>query len=204
MGYFLISSIFDLIVFICAAVYIFDKNNLKKTVILLLALVPLTSSGFTAVFSIPIGYFWFCEIVHSLGIIYMIVVMIHDFKKYSASNRLGYTILLLYSIIFVRVFLTSYAEGLDLLDSVVYCSNAFTSNGFGLVDAGNFESKFISIVLVWAGYILSGISTALLIIALLSNVYKKKYNVLKKNVGMQKKELKEVNEKLDEILTKFQ
>ena len=63
-------------------------------------------------------------------------------------------------------------------------SNAFTSNGYAILGQSGI-GKLTSIVLVWSGYIISGVGTATLTAAIL----------LKHN---QKRE-KELNERLDEL-----
>ena len=194
--------IFDFIISVCAGVYIFDKNKKIRTAILLLTLIPFTGLSITGINGVPPYLFVILEIIHSLSIIFIIFIIIADFKKYSTSNRLGYTILLLFIIVFVCIFLTTYAENISLVDSIVYCSNAFTSNGYGLVNASNFQGKIISVILVWSGYILSGVSTALLTIALMTNTYKKRIRVMKKRMDIQDKRLREMDKKLDELLNK--
>ncbi|MDO5849640.1 MAG: hypothetical protein Q4P14_00370 [Methanobacteriaceae archaeon] len=188
-------AIFDLILSIFAGIYVFDKDNLIKTIILLITLVPLTSYALFSLDGITMDIFIIIEIIHSIGIIFIIIETILRFREYSKSNRLGYTILILYMIVFICVFLTTKAENLNILDSLVYCSNAFTSNGYGLVNATNYFGKIISIVLVWSGYLLSGVGTALLTLALVNNYYK---NKLKE----QEDKINEINKKLDILLKK--
>ncbi len=102
--------------------------------------------------------------------------------------------------VFICVFLSTYAENISLLDSMVYCSNAFTSNGYGLVNATNHSGKILSLILVWSGYILSGVTTALLTLAVISRYYKKRFSNLKARVRKQDAQLKDINAKLDLLL----
>ena len=192
--------IFDFIISLLAGVYIFDKDNLIKTFILLFTLIPFTGYTFTGYGGLNVDIFLILEIIHILGILYIIIVSFRRFKTYSKSHKLGYTILLLYIIVCVCVFLSTQAQHLDLLDSLVYCSNAFTSNGYGLVNATTVSGKFISIILVWSGYILSGVTTALLTLALVSRYYNKRMVDMKNKVNNYENELKEVNKKLDLLL----
>ena len=193
--------IFDFIISLLAGIYIFDKDNLIKTFILLFALIPFTGYTFTGYAGgLDVWIFLILEIIHILGILYIIIVSFKQFKTYSKSHKLGYTILLLYLIVCICVFLSTQAQHLDLLDSLVYCSNAFTSNGYGLVNATTVSGKFISIILVWSGYILSGVTTALLTLALVSRYYNDKIEDMKNKVNNYENELKEVNKKLDLLL----
>ena len=193
--------IFDFIISLLAGIYIFDKDNLIKTFILLFALIPFTGYTFTGYYTaLNVNVFLILEIIHILGILYIIIVSFKQFKTYSKSHKLGYTILLLYLIVCICVFLSTQAQHLDLLDSLVYCSNAFTSNGYGLVNATTVSGKFISIILVWSGYILSGVTTALLTLALVSRYYNKKIDAMNQQIDKTETELEEVNKKLDLLL----
>lgn len=192
--------IFDFIISIAAAVFIFDENNLPKTIILLLTLIPLTGLTFTGYAGLNTEVFIVSEIIHIIGILCTIYLSFKQFKTYSKSHRLGYTILLLYLIVFICVFLSTQVQHLDLLDSLVYCSNAFTSNGYGLVNANTTGGKIVSLILVWSGYALSGITTAILTAALLTRYYNKKIDNIKQKSNKTEMELKEVNKKLDLLL----
>lgn len=192
--------IFDFIISLLAGIYIFDRENLIKTFILLFTLVPFTGYTFTGYGGLNVDIFLILEIIHILGILYIIIVSFRRFKTYSKSHKLGYTILLLYLIVCVCVFLSTQAQHLDLLDSLVYCSNAFTSNGYGLVNATSVSGKIISLILVWSGYVLSGVTTSLLTIALVSRYYNKKIDNMNQQIDKTKNELEEVNKKLDLLL----
>ena len=192
--------IFDFIISILAAVYIFDKDNLFKSIILILTLVPFTGYTFTGYNGVSLELFVILEIIHIIGILYVVYLSFKEFQSYSKSHKLGYTILLLYIIVCICVFLSTQVQHLDLLDSLVYCSNAFTSNGYGLVNATTVSGKFISIILVWSGYILSGVTTALLTLALVSRYYNKKIDAMNQQIDKTETELEEVNKKLDLLL----
>jgi len=82
---------------------------------------------------------------------------------------------------------TSFVEGVSLLDALVMVSNAFTSNGY-VVLGQSIPGKIDSVLLVWSGYVLSGVSTATLTAA-----------IILKNVN---KRLDKFEDKLDEISKK--
>ncbi len=75
-------------------------------------------------------------------------------------------------------------EGVDPLDSMVMVSNAFTSNGYAVLGSSGM-GKLNSLILVWGGYIISGVGTATLTAAIL----------IKHN----KKCEEELNKRLDEL-----
>ena len=88
------------------------------------------------------------------------------------------TIILLFVVIFAGFFITQYSEGVNALDSLVIVSNQFTGNGYSAF--GNTVSgKLNSLLLVWGGYILSGVGAATLTAALLVRHFKKEFNELK-------------------------
>ena len=192
--------IFDFILSIIAGIYIFDTDNLPKTIILLITLIPFTGYTFTGYYGLGAVPFIILEIIHIIGILYIIYLSFKEFKSYSESHKLGYTILLLYIVVTIAVFLSTRFQHLGLLDSLVYCSNAFTSNGYGLVNATSVGGKIVSLILVWSGYILSGVTTAILTLALLSRYYNNKINIIEEKAIKTEKELNNLNKKLDLLL----
>jgi hypothetical protein len=127
---------------------------------------------------------WPIYAMHILVYAYFIKVYFDKFRKYTETNSLGITIILLFTLIFVSFIVTSIAEGVDPLSSLVMVSNAFTSNGYSILGKTGI-GKLNALVLVWGGYILSGVGTATLTAAIL----------LRHN----KKREKELNERLDEL-----
>lgn len=123
-------------------------------------------------------------IIHVLVYAYFIKVYFTKFWKYTETNGLGITIVLLFTIVFASFIVTLFAEGVEPLNSAVMVSNAFTSNGYAILGQSGI-GKLTSLVLVWSGYIISGVGTATLTAAIL----------LRHN---QKRE-KELNERLDEL-----
>ena len=115
--------------------------------------------------------------VHFIGLAYVIKVYYGKFIHFTESNGLGISILLLFGLVFVSFIFTSFAEGKNLLDSLVMVSNAFTSNGYAVLGDTPI-GKLNSLFLVWGGYILSGVGTATLTAALLSRHFNKRFEEL--------------------------
>ena len=115
--------------------------------------------------------------VHFIGLAYVIKVYYGKFIHFTESNGLGISILLLFGLVFVSFIFTSFAEGKNLLDSLVMVSNAFTSNGYAVLGDTPI-GKLNSLFLVWGGYILSGVGTATLTTALLSRHFNKRFEEL--------------------------
>ena len=90
---------------------------------------------------------------------------------------MGIAIILLFLIVFFSFLATQVAEGANALDSLVMVSNAFTSNGYAVL-GNSIAGKLDAIVLVWAGYILSGVGTATLTAAILTRHFNSKFEEL--------------------------
>ena len=90
---------------------------------------------------------------------------------------MGIAIILLFLIVFFSFLATQVAEGANALDSLVMVSNAFTSNGYAVLGS-SIAGKLDAIVLVWAGYILSGVGTATLTAAILTRHFNSKFEEL--------------------------
>lgn len=121
------------------------------------------------------GYlpFYFLDLLHCLPYLYMIKVYYQKFMDYTQTNGLGITIMLLYLIIFVSFFITIIVENVSPLDSIVMVSNAFTSNGYAILGSSGI-GKVNSLLLVWGGFILSGVGSATLAVAIIRrNLYKR-------------------------------
>ncbi len=122
--------------------------------------------------------------LHILVYLYLMKVYYSKFIKYTESNSLGITIILLFTIIFFSFVVTILAESVSPLNAMTMVSNAFTSNGYAIL--GNTGvGKLTSILLVWSGYILSGVGTATLAAAIL--------------IRHNKKREMELNKRLDEL-----
>ena len=83
--------------------------------------------------------------------------------------------------------MTSIAEDVSLLDALVMVSNAFTSNGYTVLGK-TIVGKLNSILLVWGGYVISGVSTATLTAALILKHQDKKFKELEELIKEEKKE----------------
>lgn len=169
---------------IAVSVYIaltLDYSSWKNKILFFL-LVPYESIAllvFDGSFSL-----WPFYVIHVIVYAYFIKVYFDKFRKYTETNRLGITIILLFTIIFFSLILTTIVEGVDPLDSMVMVSNAFTSNGYAVLGSSGM-GKLNSLILVWGGYIISGVGTATLTAAIL----------IKHN----KKCEEELNKRLDEL-----
>ena len=143
------------------------------------------------------------DIFHTIILIYFMKVYYDKFRKYTETNGLGITILLLFSIIFISFIFTMIVEGASPIDSIAMVSNAFTSNGYAVLGS-TLGGKLNSILLVWSGYILSGVGTATMTVALLSKHFNKRIKENEKTHEAQYTELKEMiernNAEIKEIL----
>ena len=99
------------------------------------------------------------------------------FREYTQTNSLGVTIVLLFAIIFISFLVTVTLESGNPLDSLVMVSNAFTSNGYAVLGS-TIPGKINSIFLVWSGYIISGVGTATLTVAILTKYFNKRLDEL--------------------------
>ena len=118
-------------------------------------------------------------IVHVLVFIYFAKLNFDKFMEYTNSNALGVTIILLFIIIFVSFFITQYAENVNALDSLVMISNEFTGNGYGIFGE-TILGKLNSLLLVWGGYVISGVSAATLTAAILRRHFNKRFAELER------------------------
>jgi hypothetical protein len=169
-------TIIDVLLSLYIAITI-DKSSVSRKLLILL-LIPYGSLTFLLFKFSLIGVL---DLVHVPVFIYFIKYYYDLFKEYTESNGLGIAILLLFSIVFICFLLTYFIEVDNPLDALVMVSNAFTSNGYtvlGKTDPG----KIISIILVWSGFILSGVGTATLTAAILTRHFNKKFEELEKLV----------------------
>lgn len=125
------------------------------------------------------SYLSIFDIIHVPLLLYFIYLYYKKFKEYTENNGLGITILLLFTIIFVSFFFTMFVEYKNPLDSLVMVSNAFTSNGYAVLGK-SVIGKIDSIVLVWGGYIISGVVTASLTAAILLEYFNHRIKRLEK------------------------
>ncbi len=131
---------------------------------------------------------WPVYVMHILVYVYLIKLYFDKFRRYTETNSLGITIILLFAIIFSSFIVTCIAESVDPLSSLVMVSNAFTSNGYAIL--GNTSvGKLTAIVLVWGGYTISGVGTATLTAAILTRQNHKREEELKKHFNKRMDEM---------------
>lgn len=121
------------------------------------------------------------DFLHAFIFIYIAKLNLDKFVEYTNSNAMGITIILLFAVIFAGFFITQYAEGANALDSLVIVSNQFTGNGYSAFGS-TISGKLNSLLLVWGGYILSGVGAATLTAALLIRHFKKEFEELRKMI----------------------
>ena len=166
--------IFDILLSIFIAVTLIDKKSLKGKLIILL-LVPYGSLNYVLFNQLNLLYV--IDIIHILMFIYFIKIYYYKFREYTDSNGLGIAVLLLFVIIFLSFLFTQIVEGVNPLDSLIMVSNAFTSNGYAIL-GDSILGKLNSLLLVWGGYILSGVGTATLTAAILTKHFNRRFDEL--------------------------
>jgi hypothetical protein len=166
--------VFDIIFSLYFAITI-DKSSTKNKILWLL-LIPYGSLSYC--FFGP-NLVILMDIIHVLTFIYLAKLNFDKFMEYTNSHGLGITIILLFVIIFASFFITQYAEGVNALDSLVMVSNEFTGNGFS-VFGDSILGKLNSLLLVWGGYVLSGVGAATLTAAILNKHFKKRFKELER------------------------
>ena len=161
-------AIFDIVLSLYLAVKL-DKKPIQNK-ILLIFLIPYGSLTFIIFGNTLVGL---VDLLHIPILLYMIKQYYDSFREYTASNGLGIAVILLFAIIFISFLLTQVFESVNPLDSLVMVSNAFTSNGYAVL-GHSIPGKMNSLVLVWGGYLLSGVGTATLTAAILITHFNKK------------------------------
>lgn len=173
--------IFDIVLSVIVAMGI-DWEG-RKNKLLLLLLVPVGS--FNTIFFSNLGLF-LLEIFHQMVFIYFIKVYFEKFMRYTQTNSLGITIMLLFSIIFISFLITMPVENVSPLRSLEMVSNAFTSNGYTVLGESS-VGKLNDILLVWAGFILSGVGTATLTAAIIKRHLNSQFDDLEDKIKKNKK-----------------
>ena len=150
-----------------------DKNTLKNKILVLL-IIPFGSLTYL-IFGNPLS--GVLDFIHLPVFAYFIKVYYDKFREYTSANGLGIAILLLFVIIFFSFLFTQFTESVNPLDSLVMVSNAFTSNGYAVL-GHSIPGKINSVVLVWSGYILSGVGTATLTAGILIRHFNSRFEEL--------------------------
>ena len=159
------------------------RESLKDKIVLF-TLIPFASMMYILT---DMDLVYVFDLVRIFGLFYASMYYYRRFEDYTETNSLGITILLLFTIIFISLFFTTATEHVNLLDSLVMVSNAFTSNGYAIL-GGTILGKMNAIFLVWSGYILSGVGTATLTATLIIKHYDKKFKELEELIKDMKKE----------------
>lgn len=164
-------SVLDILLSVFIASTIYDKAS-RKSKVLIFFLMPLASIAFLFFGESLLEYWDFLRIP---AFLYLIKYYYDNFKNYTDTHRLGFSIILLFSILFLSIILTMAVENEDPLNAAVMVSNAFTSNGYAILGETT-GGKINSIILVWSGYILSGAATATLTVAILMRHFNSRLN----------------------------
>lgn len=171
-----------------------DKSTTPRKLFLLLV-VPYGALSYLLFNNPLVG---FLDLIHVLVFICFIKHYYDRFMEYTQSNALGIAIVLVFSIIFVSFIITSFVEPGSPLDSIVMVSSAFTSNGYvvlGNSDAG----KLNGLILVWAGFIISGVGTATLTAAILTRRFNKKIKDYDREFESLNNNFEEIDSRFDEL-----
>ena len=182
-------AILDVIISMVSAVLIYKRT--PGRILTVLCLMPVSSTIFALYALSGTQLFFLTDMLHFVAIIYVAILFVKDFAEYSRSNNLGLYALLLFLIVTLSVFLTSIVEKKNLFDALNMVSNAFTSNGYTVLGS-SIIGKFDSIVLVWSGYILSGVGTATLAAAILIKHFRNQFDDLANRFD-------ELNDRFDEL-----
>ena len=158
--------LFDIIISLYLAVGM-DISSVKNKFILFL-LIPF---GSIAQLVDPTSWIVFFDLFHVFVFAYFAEQYYRRFLEYTRDNRLGITIML-----FVAP-----------LDSIAMVSNAFTSNGYAILGKSGL-GKVNAIFLVWSGFILSGVGTATLTVAIVMSQVNSKFDHLEDLVRKNKKD----------------
>ena len=178
---FLKTELIYLVVFdICLSLYVatkLDKESLKNKILVVL-LIPFGSLTFLLFGDTLVGLL---DLIHVPVFLYIMKLYFDKFREYTESNGLGMAIILLYIIVFVSFLVTQIAENQNALNALVMVSNAFTSNGYTVL-GNSIAGKINSIILVWSGYILSGVGTATLAAAIIARHFNSRFDKLEKMI----------------------
>ena len=143
-----------------------DKSSYKGKLIAFF-LIPFAIMSFLLMDFSVLEFFSLTPII---AMIYMIKVYCAKFNEYTRNYGLGIAILLLFAIVFISMHVTSFVEGVNMLDALVMSSNAFTSNGYAVL-GNSIPGKLDSLVLVWSGYLIFVVSVSTLTAAILMKYY---------------------------------
>lgn len=188
----------DIILSFISIIYIADKR--KFNFILAILMIPTRSViWLLGIHDMNVIAIFAFLLIHIVAMILAAIFFFKRFLKYTKSNNLGYTVLIFIGILSIGLLVTAFFEDTTLLDSVVMISNAFTSNGYTVLGK-SFGGKVVSILLVWGGYLLSGVGTATLAAAIITTYLRGKITDQEHKINELSDELKSKDEKLDLLL----
>ena len=141
-------SVMDIILSLFVIIFLYKKDS-KKSLFFVFCLIPISSTVSLAFPNTPVFLF---DCLHIIGLVYFAYYFINQFYHYTKHNNLGLTMLLLFSILCVSLFVTTLTERVGLIDAICMISNAFTSNGYAVLGTSYF-GKLNGIVLVWEVYL---------------------------------------------------
>lgn len=160
--FYVFHSLLDIAVSIYIIIMLYRESN--NNMLLFLFLLPIPSIAFL-LFGESLIEFW--DFARIPALLYVIKYLYGKFSSFTDKHNLGISIMLLFSIIFFSFILTMVLENKDPLDSLVMVSNAFTSNGYAIL-GDTPGGKINSLILVWSGYVISGVATATLTAAIMA------------------------------------
>lgn len=169
-------AIYDILLSLYVAIKL-DKSSFKNKVLVVL-LIPFGALTYMIFGNSLVGIL---DLIHVPVYIYLMKVYYDKFRQYTESNGLGLTIILLFAMIFISFLFTQVVEDVNPLDSLVMVSNAFTSNGYAVL-GHSIPGKLNALILVWGGYLLSGVGTATLTAAILMAHFNKRLDKLEEMI----------------------
>lgn len=191
--FYVYNSILDIIVSVYIASVLY-REGWKKNMLLIIFLFPLVSLSYV-IFGYSYAVIW--NFLRIPAFIYLIKILYERFKSFTDEHNLGFSIVLLFSIIFLSVISTIILENKNPLDAIVMVSNAFTSNGYAILGDSP-GGKINSVILVWSGYIISGAATATLTAAIILRHIRHQLDQYNEKVDELQLTIGELKEKLDE------
>ena len=195
-SFYLLHGLLDIFVSAYIVSILYEKSY--KRIIWIVCLIPIASISFLLFGDTLLEYL---NIVRIPAILYLIKYFYDRFRAYTTENGLGFSIMLLFAILFISIIITMFIENEDPLNAVVMVSNAFTSNGYAILGETT-GGKINSLILVWSGYVLSGAATATLTAGILVRRFKgrfEEYDMKLDELQSSLDELKGHDKKLDEL-----
>ena len=192
-SFYLLHGLLDILVSAYIVSILYEKSY--KRMILIVCMIPIASISFLLFGDTLLEYL---NIVRIPALIYLIKYFYDRFRVYTTENGLGFSIMLLFVILFISIIVTMFIENEDPLNAVVMVSNAFTSNGYAILGETT-GGKINSIFLVWSGYVLSGAATATLTAGILVRRFKGQLEEYDMKLDEVQSSLEDVQSSLDEL-----